>query len=83
MKKIIGFLCLFLMLLVSCDNNDINSIIGLKEGDLRITVTENYIYVEKCSGFNFIGDVFWQYEKILNKDSTNYYIIKNEINLNK
>ena len=79
MKKIIGFLCLFLMLLVSCDNNDINSIIGLKEGDLRITVTENYIYVEKCSGFNFIGDVFWQYEKILNKDSTNYY----EINLDK
>ena len=79
MKKIIGFLCLFLMLLVSCDNNDINSIIGLKEGDLRITVTENYIYIEKCSGFNFVDDAFWKYEKILNKDSTNYY----EINLDK
>lgn len=66
MKKVL-MLLMFAFLLFGC--NDKNKLIGLKEGDIRITETEHYIYVEKCGGFNGWNEPFWEYVKIINKDS--------------
>lgn len=60
-------LLMFVFLLSGCD--DKYKIIGLKEGDIRTTETEHYIYVEKCSGFNRLDEPFWEYVKIVSKDS--------------
>lgn len=67
MKKIIALL-LFLLAFSSC-NNDLNDAIGLKKGDRRYTETEYCIVVEKCTGFNAQNDAFWEFEKIIPKDS--------------
>lgn len=66
MKKVL-MLLMFVFLLSGCD--DTNKLIGLKEGDIRTTETEHYIYVEKCSGFNGWNQPFWEYVKIISKDS--------------
>lgn len=67
MKKIIVIL-LFLLAFSSC-NNDLNYATGLKEGDRRFTETEYCIVVEKCTGFNVLHDAFWEFERIIPKDS--------------
>ena len=72
MKKII-LLLLFLLSFSSCVN-DLNIATGLKTGDKRYTETDYCIIVEKCIGFNGLGDATWKYEKIIPKDS-----IKQEI----
>ena len=73
MKKLLFILMPFILmsmfLLIGCDNK--YEIIGLKEGDIRTTETEHYIYVEKCSGMNGFNEPFWEYVKIINKDSIN------------
>jgi len=66
MKNVL-MLLMFVFLLSGCD--DKYEIIGLKEGDIRTTETEHYIYVEKCGGFNGFGEPFWEYVKIVSKDS--------------
>lgn len=66
MRKIITLL-FFLLVLSSCDET--STIIGLKKGDKRITITEHYIYIEKCAGFNGINYPFWEYERIISRDS--------------
>lgn len=66
MKKLL-FILMAMFLLTGC--NDKYKLIGLKEGDIRITETEHYVYVEKCAGFNGWGAPFWEYVKIINKDS--------------
>lgn len=66
MKKVLMLLVL-VFLLSGCDNK--YELIGLKEGDIRTTETEHYIYVEKCVGFNGLGAPFWEHVKIINKDS--------------
>ena len=60
-------LLMLVFLLSGCD--DKNELIGLKEGDIRTTETEHYIYVERCAGFNGLDIPFWEYVKIINKDS--------------
>ena len=60
-------LLMLVFLLSGCD--DKNELIGLKEGDIRTTETEHYIYVEKCGGFNGLDIPSWEYVKIINKDS--------------
>lgn len=74
MKKFI--LLLFFLLAFSSCVNDLNIAIGLKKGDRRFTETDYCIIVEKCTGFNALNDAFWEYEKIIPKDS-----IKQEISL--
>lgn len=66
MRKIIALL-LFLLAFGSC--NETNTIIGLKKGDKRITITEHYIYIEKCAGFNGLNYPSWEYERIISRDS--------------
>lgn len=66
MKKII-ILLLFISAFSSC--NETNTIIGLKTGDKRITITEHYIYVERCTNIGGLNNTFWEYEKIICKDS--------------
>ena len=68
MKKLL-LLALAAIMMVGCD--DKYKIIGLKEGDIRTTETEHYIYVEKCGGFNGLNEPFWEYVKIISKDSIN------------
>ena len=68
MRKIITLL---LLLLVVCSCNETNTIIGLKEGDKRVTITEHYIYIEECTGRNGFGMALWKYERIISKDSIN------------
>lgn len=67
MKKLLIFV-LFGTLLCGCDNT--SDIIGLKEGDIRTTETEHYILIEKYSGSNACGHQFWDYVRIVSKDST-------------
>ena len=69
MKKLL-LLLLSLVVLSSCDKT--NTIIRLKEGDTRITVTEHYIYVEKCTFVNMLNQGIWEYEKVINRDSIKY-----------
>lgn len=69
MKKLL-LLLLSLLVLNSC--NETNTVIGLKEGDVRITVTEHYIYVEKCTFVNMLNQGVWEYEKVINRDSIKY-----------
>ena len=66
MKKVL-MLLMFVFLLSGCD--DKYKLIGLKVGDIRTTETEHYIYVEKCGGFNGLNEPFWEYVKIISKDS--------------
>lgn len=68
MKKLL-LLAFAVIMLTGC--NDKYKIIGLKEGDIRTTETEHYIYVEKCGGFNGLNEPFWEYVKIISKDSIN------------
>lgn len=67
MKKLLIFV-LFGILLCGCDNT--SDIIGLKEGDIRTTETEHYILIEKYNGSNGLGRQFWDYVRIISKDST-------------
>ena len=67
MKKLLIFV-LFGMLLCGCDNT--HDIIGLKEGDIRTTETEHYILIERYNGMNGFGQEFWDYVRIISKDST-------------
>lgn len=76
MKKIIVLL-LFLFVISSCDER--TTIIGLKPGDKRITITEHYIYIEKCDFIGGLNNAFWKYEKIISKDSINQKIPYNLI----
>lgn len=76
MKKIIVLL-LFLFVISSCDET--TTIIGLKPGDKRITITEHYIYIEKCASIGGLNNAFWKYEKIISKDSINQKIPYNLI----
>jgi len=71
MKK---FIVLLLLLLVVCSCDETNTIIGLSKGDKRVTITEHYIYVEKCTGINGFDVPFWKYERIISKDSINQEI---------
>lgn len=66
MKKLL-LLVFAVIMLTGC--NDKYEIISLKEGDIRTTETEHYIYVEKCGGFNGLNEPFWEYVKIISKDS--------------
>ncbi len=70
MKKITIALLLLLLAFSSC--NETNTIIGLKEGDKRVTITEHYIYVEECTFVNMLNQGIWKYEKIISKDSINF-----------
>lgn len=64
MKKIIiGILLLFV--LTSC--RGINYLVSIKEGDKRITVTEQYIITEVCTGINNFGHPYWSYLSIERK----------------
>lgn len=72
MKKLL--LLLSLVVLSSC-TNDLNTAIGLKIGDRRYTETDYCIVVEKCTGFNGLHDAYWEYEKIIPKDSINQIYI--------
>lgn len=67
MKKLLIFV-LFGMLLCGCENT--SDIIGLKEGDIRTTETEHYLLIEKYNGTNGLGHQFWDYVRIISKDST-------------
>lgn len=66
MKKLLIFV-LFGMLLCGCDNT--KDIIGLKVGDTRTTETEHYILIERYTGTNGFGYEFWNYVRIISKDS--------------
>lgn len=66
MKKLLIFV-LFGMLLCGCDNT--HDIIGLKVGDIRTTETEHYILIERYTGNNGFGYEFWDYVRIISKDS--------------
>lgn len=67
MKRFI--ICLLLLLVLSsCDRT--NQIIELKKGDKRVTITQHYIYIEECTGFNGLDWAFWEYEQIIRRDST-------------
>lgn len=66
MKKLLIFV-LFGMLLCGCDNT--HDIIGLKKGDIRTTETEHYILIERYNWTNAYGREFWDYVRIISKDS--------------
>lgn len=72
MKKLLFLLSL--VVLSSC-TNDLNTAIKLREGDKRFTETECCIVVEKCTGFNVLHEAFWEYEKIIPKDSIKHIYI--------
>jgi len=57
MKKILLFL-IFVIILSSCTGGK-NVRFSVKNGDTRITETEEYIITEKCTGCNRLGVPFW------------------------
>lgn len=64
MKKIIIGI-LLLSILTSC--RGIHYPVSIKEGDKRITETEEYVITEVCTGINGFGHPFWSYLSIERK----------------
>ena len=67
MKKI--FIILFITFLCINCSNKVDTIIGLKQGDIRTTETKHYILIEKCIGFNGFNEALWTFEDIICKDT--------------
>ena len=65
MRKFI--LILFVLIISSCTNG-VSKKIPLKTGDTRITITDEHVIREKCSGFNGLGVPFWHLEYIESRD---------------
>ena len=65
MKKFV--LILFVLIISSCSNG-VSRRIPLKEGDTRITIADEHVIHEKCSGFNGFGMPFWDLEYIESRD---------------
>lgn len=65
MKKFV--LILFVLIISSCSGG-ISKRIPLKEGDTRITITDEHVIHEKCSGCNGFGTPLWHFEYIESRD---------------
>lgn len=65
MKKFI--LILFVFIISSCGGG-VSERIPLEKGDTRITITNEHIIHEKCTGFNGFGEPFWGFEYIESRD---------------
>ena len=62
MKKFV--LILFVLIVSSCTNG-VSRRIPLKDGDIRITITDEHVIHEKCVGFDgLFGNPHWELEYI-------------------
>ena len=61
MKK---FILILLVLIISSCTNGVSSRIPLKEGDIRITISDEHVIHEKCLGFSNFGTPLWELEYI-------------------
>ena len=69
MKKIF-YLCFSILVLIGCDTGrDVNYKTG--KGDIKLTITKEYIIVYYCTFNNGFGQSIWEFEKTISRsDST-------------
>ncbi len=75
MKKFV--LVLFVLTISSCGNG-VSKRIPLKNGDTRITITDEHVIHEKCSGFNSFGTPLWGLEYIESRDEYELKLKQNQ-----
>ena len=69
MKKI-SCLCFSILLLFGCAKEGRNVSYEYEEGDLKLTLTRDYIIIDSCAGFNGFGQVVWKYNKTISRSDT-------------
>jgi hypothetical protein len=66
MKKL---LCLcFSLLVISCGGRDVNY--EVKDGDLILTITEDYIIIDSCIGNNVFNVPLWKFSRTISRSDT-------------
>jgi hypothetical protein len=40
------------------------------EGDLKLTITRDYIIIDSCTGFNRFGQAYWIHNKTINRSDS-------------
>ena len=69
MKKIF-FLCFSILLLAGCSKDGRNVSYEYSEGDLKLTITRDYIIIDSCTGFNGFDQAFWEYDRTISKSDS-------------
>jgi len=70
MKKI-SCLCFSILLLIGCSAEGRRVEYEIDKGDMKLTITKNYIIVDSCSFINGFGQTVWEFNKTISKsDST-------------
>lgn len=70
MKKMLC-LCFSVLLLIGCSAEGRSVKYEIDEGDIKLTITKDYIIVDSCSFINGFGQTIWKFDKTISKsDST-------------
>ena len=70
MKKILC-LCFSVLLLIGCSAEGRSVKYEIDKGDIKLTITKDYIIVDSCSFINGFGQTVWEFNKTISKsDST-------------
>lgn len=68
MKKIF-YLC-FSILVISCSGGGRNVNYEVKDGDLKLTITKDYIIIDSCTGTNGFDEPFWKFSRTISRSDT-------------
>ena len=70
MKKILC-LCFSISLFIGCSADGRRVKYEIDRGDMKLTITKDYIIVDSCSFINGFGQTVWEFNKTISKsDST-------------
>ena len=69
MKKILC-LCFSLLIISGCKKDGRTVNYEYSEGDLKLTITRNYIIIDSCTGFNGFDQAFWIYNKTISRSDS-------------
>ena len=69
MKKILC-LCFSIFLLIGCAKEGRNVSYEYENGNLKLTITKDYIIIDSCTGFSSFGVAYWEYNKTISRSDT-------------
>ena len=71
MKKILC-LCFSLLIIFGCKNKKDGRIVNYEysKGDLKLTLTRDYIIIDSCTGFNGFAQASWTYNKTISRSDS-------------
>lgn len=69
MKKIL-VICFSLLLLIGCNEGGRNVNYKTGKGDIKLTITKEYIIVDTCAFNNGFDQSIWEFEKTISRSDT-------------